>query len=89
MAVLAGFARRERRERADRQAEVEADAVDMAGTDAGAGQDQQTVLGQELAQFLHQRQDRVGPRSMIERPPILTTCTQGRSRIGERPRPGG
>src|SRR5262249_21410793 len=28
------------------------------------------------------------PRSMIERPPILTTCTQGRSRIGRAPATG-
>ncbi|GCC49097.1 hypothetical protein chiPu_0032991, partial [Chiloscyllium punctatum] len=39
MAVLPGLARRERLERADRQSEVEADAVEMAGADAGAGQD--------------------------------------------------
>src|SRR6202044_2336856 len=28
------------------------------------------------------------PRSMIERPPIFTTCTQGRSRIGRPPAMG-
>src|SRR6202050_869472 len=28
------------------------------------------------------------PRSMIERPPIFTTCTQGRSRIGRPPATG-
>src|SRR4029077_7399716 len=28
------------------------------------------------------------PRSMIERPPIFTTCTQGRSRMGRPPATG-
>ena len=38
MAVLAGFARGKRSQRSDRKAEIEADAVDMARADAGAGQ---------------------------------------------------
>ena len=59
VAVLAGFARGERGERPDRQAEVEADAVKVAGADAGAGQDEQTVLGQELPELLHDGQDRL------------------------------
>ncbi len=50
VAVLARLARGERGERADRQAEVEADAIEVAGADAGAGQDKQTMLGQELAE---------------------------------------
>ena len=59
VAILAGLAGGERRERADRQAEIEADAVEVAGADAGAGQDEQTVLGQQLAQLVDERQDRV------------------------------
>ena len=55
VAVLAGLAGGERGERPDRQAEVEADAVEVAGADAGAGQDQQAMLGQELAQFIDDR----------------------------------
>ena len=55
MAVLAGLAGGERGERADRQAEIEADAVEVAGADAGAGQDQQAVLGQELAELVDDR----------------------------------
>jgi hypothetical protein len=48
-----------RGERSDRQAEIEADAIDVAGADAGAGQDEQTVLGQEFSKFIHDREDRV------------------------------
>ncbi len=59
MAVLAGFARRERSERPDGQAEVEADAIEVAGADAGAGQDQQAMLRQELADLFDDRQDRL------------------------------
>src|SRR5262245_38780534 len=44
VAVLASLAGCERRERADRQPEVKTDAVEMAGADAGAGQDEQTML---------------------------------------------
>ena len=62
VAVLAGLARGERGERADRQAEVEADAVEVAGADAGAGQDEQPVLGQQLAELVHERKDRVRGR---------------------------
>jgi hypothetical protein len=58
VAVLAGLARGERGKRPDRQAEVEADAVEMAGADAGARQYQQTMLGQELAELIHDRKDR-------------------------------
>jgi hypothetical protein len=39
VAILAGLAGGKRRKRPDRQAEIEADAVDVAGADAGAGQD--------------------------------------------------
>ena len=59
MAVLAGLARGERGERPDRQAEVETDAVEVAGADAGASQNEQTVLRQELPEFVHEREDRV------------------------------
>ena len=58
VAVLAGLAGGERGERADRQAEVEADAVEVAGADAGAGEDEQPMLGQERAQLVDDRQDR-------------------------------
>ena len=59
MAILAGLACGERGERPDRQAEVEADAVEVAGADACTGQYQQTMLGQELPEFVHEREDRV------------------------------
>src|SRR6185312_1446873 len=59
VAVLAGLARGERGERPDRQAEVEADAVEVAGADACASQDEQAMLGQELPDFVHEREDRV------------------------------
>ena len=62
VAVLASLARGERGKRPDRQAEIEADAVDVAGADAGAGQDEQTVLGQEFPEFVHDREDRVRGR---------------------------
>ncbi len=45
----------------------------MAGADTGAGQDQKTMLGQQLPGLLDQRQDRLGAAIHIERPPILTT----------------
>jgi len=48
---------RERRERTDGQAEVEANAVKMVRADPRAGQDQQPVLGQELAKFIDDRKD--------------------------------
>ena len=59
VAILAGLAGGERGERPDRQAEVEADAVEVAGADAGAGQDEQAMLGQKLAKLIHDRQDRL------------------------------
>ena len=59
VAVLAGLARGERGERPDRQAEIEADAVKVAGADAGTGQDQQTMLGQEFPQSSTTGEDRV------------------------------
>ena len=39
VAILAGLAGGKRGERPDRQVKIEADAVDVAGADAGAGQD--------------------------------------------------
>ena len=55
MAILAGLAGSERGERADRQTEIETDAVDVAGADASAGQNEQAVLRQEIPQFVHER----------------------------------
>jgi hypothetical protein len=37
-----------------RQAEVEANAVEVAGSHAGTGQDEQTVLGQKRPQLVHE-----------------------------------
>ena len=59
MAILAGLARGERGERPDRQAEIETNAVDVAGADACAGQNEQTVLRQKIPEFVHEREDRV------------------------------
>ena len=59
VAVLASLARGERGKRPDRQAEIEADAVKVAGADAGTGQNEQTVLGQKLPEFVHERKDRL------------------------------
>ena len=59
VAVLTGLAGGERRERPDRQAEVETDAIEVAGADACTGQYQQTVLWQQLPEFVHEREDRV------------------------------
>ncbi len=53
--VLAGLARRERGKRSDRQAQVEADAVEVARTDSGTGQDQHAMLRKKPSQFLHDR----------------------------------
>src|SRR5262249_61106816 len=36
-----------------------ADTIDMTGAGACAGQDQQTVLRQQLSQLVHEREDRV------------------------------
>ena len=88
VAVLAGLAGGERRERADRQAEVEADAVEMAGANAGAGQDEQAMLRQQRAQLVDERQDRFGTAVHDQRPPIFTTCSQGSSWIGRSPATG-
>ena len=41
------------------EAEVEADAIEVAGADAGSGQDQQTVLRQKRPQLVHEREDRL------------------------------
>ena len=53
--VLAGLGGGQALQVADRQAQVEPDAVDVPGADAGAGEDEQLVLGQEPAQLLDQR----------------------------------
>src|SRR6516164_9431093 len=57
MAVLAGFACGERSERPNREAEVEANAVEVAGADAGTGEDKQTVLSQKCPQLVDERED--------------------------------
>ena len=59
VAILAGFAGGERGERPDRKAEIEADAIQVTGTDSGAGQNEQTMLGQQLAELVHERKDRL------------------------------
>lgn len=59
MAVLTGLARGERCQRPDGQSEVEADAVEVARTNPGAGQDRQMVFRQQLADFLDDRKDDV------------------------------
>jgi len=59
VAILAGLARGKRSNRPDRQAEIETNAVDVAGADACAGQNEQTVLRQEIAELVHEREDRV------------------------------
>ena len=55
LTVLAGLARSKRSKRPNRQAKVEANAVDVAGADAGTGQDEQTVLRQKRPQLVHER----------------------------------
>src|SRR5262249_36108620 len=59
MAVLTGFACGERSKRPDREAEVEANAVEVAGADARTGQDKQTVLSQKRTQLVDEREDRL------------------------------
>ena len=59
VAVLTGLACGERGEGPDREAQVERDAVEVARADAGARQNEQTMLLHELAEFVHDRKDRV------------------------------
>src|SRR6185312_1230367 len=59
VAILTGLARGERGERPDRQTKIETNAVDMAGANASAGQNEQTMLRQEIAEFVYEREDRV------------------------------
>ncbi len=59
VAILAGLAGGKRGERPDRQAEIETDAVDVARANAGAGQNEQAVLRQQIADLLHERKDRL------------------------------
>jgi hypothetical protein len=54
VAILAGLARGERGNRPDRQAEIETNAVDVPGADACAGQNEQTVLRQEIPEFVYE-----------------------------------
>ncbi len=92
VAVLSGLARRKRRQRADRQAEIETDAVEMARADAGPGQDQQPVLGQKPANLIHQRDDRLmaaihdGPAADLDhlKPRQQGNRTAAGDRTGER-----
>jgi hypothetical protein len=55
VAILAGLARGERGERTHGQPEIKTNAVDVAGADASAGQNEQAVLRQEIPQFVHER----------------------------------
>ena len=55
MAVLAGFARRERGNRSDRQPQVKTDTVEVARTDSGTGEDKHPMLGEKPSQFLDDR----------------------------------
>src|SRR5215468_7907528 len=59
MAVLSGLAGSERRERTHRQTEVKAHTVEVSGADAGAGQDEQTMLWQQRPQLVHERENRL------------------------------
>jgi len=59
VAILTGFARGQRRERSDRKAEVESDAIKVTRADAGARQNEETVLLHQLAEFVHDRENRV------------------------------
>ena len=59
VAVLLRVRGRQGRQHARREAEVEADAVDVAAPDAGAGRDEQLVVDERLDQFLDDRQDGV------------------------------
>ena len=60
VAILAGLARGQRRERADRQAEIESDAVEVTRADAGARQNEQAMLLHHLTQLFDDRQNGVG-----------------------------
>ena len=63
--VLAGFGGGQALEVADGQAEVEADAEDVAGADAGAGEDEQLVLRQDGRSSSTSGRIASAPRSMI------------------------
>src|SRR5262245_32373129 len=54
MAVLAGLACGKRSKRPDRQAEVEANAVEVPSADTGPGQDEQAVFRQKRPQLVHE-----------------------------------
>jgi len=86
VAVLTGFACGERGEGPDRETQVERDAVQVVGADARARQNEQTMLLKRSSSTIGRIAS--APRSMIERPPIFTTCTQGRSLIGRPPATG-
>ncbi len=58
--ILAGFAGCERCQRTDRQAKIETNAVQMAGSDASTGQDKQTMFRKELANLVNDREDSFG-----------------------------
>ena len=57
VAILSGLRRGKWREPPDRQAEVEADPVEVAGADSCARKYEQTVFGQELPDLVHDGQD--------------------------------
>ena len=71
----------ERGEHAGRQAEVEADAEDVAGADARPGEDEQLVLGERVAQLVDDRQDRVAAavddRAAADRDDLAATAAAG------------
>lgn len=74
MAVLPGLAGSKQRERSHRQAEIKPDAIEMTCTDSGAGQNEQAMLGRSLHSSSTSGRIASGPPSMMERPPIFTTC---------------
>jgi len=88
MAILAGLRRGKRGERADRQAEVEADPVEVTGGIPAPVSMSRRCSGRSFRISSTMGKMASRPRSIMERPPILTTCSQGRSRIGRPPATG-
>src|SRR5262245_9496270 len=61
VAGLAGLAGRQWRQRANGEAEVEGDAVDVASADPGTREDEQAMLGEQRTEFVDDGQDRFAP----------------------------
>src|SRR5262249_22140675 len=59
VAILTSLARGKRGQRPGGKAEVEGDAVEVVSSDPRAGQNEQTMLLHELAELVHDRQDRI------------------------------